>query len=80
MDFYIASHKLAIELDGSQHYEDESMKYDEERKEYLKRKGITTLRYTNVDIQRNFQAVCNDILNHINMPSPKGEGGCEATG
>ena len=31
VDFYCASAKIAIELDGSQHYTDEGRVYDEER-------------------------------------------------
>ncbi len=38
-DFYIASHKLVIELDGSQHFEDAGKDYDERRDAYLKSLG-----------------------------------------
>ena len=65
LDFYIPDKKIAIELDGSQHYEDEALINDKERDIFLKNKGITTLRYTNDDIHRRFDAVCRDILEHI---------------
>ncbi len=65
LDFYCPSIRLAIELDGSQHYETEAMTYDRKREERLKQEGITILRYTNLDIQRNFSVVCKDIWNKI---------------
>ena len=64
-DFYIASHKLVIELDGSQHFEDAGKDYDERRDAYLKSLGLTVLRYANSDVDRNFRGVCEDILQHI---------------
>ncbi|MBE6651111.1 MAG: endonuclease domain-containing protein [Ruminococcaceae bacterium] len=64
VDFYIASSKIAIELDGSQHYEDEGVESDRIRDEYLNRLGIKVLRYTNLDIHRRFESVCQDILDN----------------
>ena len=65
VDFYCASAKLVIELDGSQHYTDEGIEYDKERDQYLNSLGLTIIRYSNIEIHRNFDAVCNDIMNHI---------------
>lgn len=64
-DFYIASAKIVIELDGSQHYADESIQKDFKRDSYFKSIGITVLRYTNLDIKQKFEAVCQDIWNHV---------------
>ena len=69
VDFYIASSKIVIELDGSQHYEDENIKKDIVRDNYLKELGIKVLRYSNLDINKNFKEVCQDILNQINTSS-----------
>ena len=69
VDFYIASYKLVIELDGSQHYEDENKENDVVRDKYLNDLGIKVLRYSNMDINRNFEDVCQDILNNINTSS-----------
>ena len=66
IDFYIASSKICIELDGSQHSEDEHIKKDFERDEYLRHLGIKVLRYSNLDVNRNFEGVCMDILKNIN--------------
>lgn len=64
-DFYIASKKLIIELDGSQHYEDKGKKNDKLRDEYFHNLGINILRYSNYDINNNFEHVCSDIYKHI---------------
>ena len=65
VDFYIASKKLVIELDGSQHYENAEKNYDEHRDSYLKDLGLTVLRYANSDVDKNFGGVCEDILQHL---------------
>ena len=69
VDFYIASHKIAIELDGSQHYDDKNIVYDLDRSRYLQNEGIKVLRYTNLDINRNFEGVCQDILKNLDTSS-----------
>ncbi len=69
VDFYIASSKLVIEIDGSQHYEDKGAESDAKRDEYLKNKGIKVLRYSNLEINRKFESVCQEILNNINTSS-----------
>ena len=35
VDFYCASAKLVIEIDGSQHFEEQGLAYDAERTSYL---------------------------------------------
>ena len=57
VDFYCASAKIVIELDGSQHFEEQGKRYDEKRDEYLKSLGLTVLRYSNYDVNTNFM-VC----------------------
>ena len=67
VDFYCAEKKLAIELDGSQHYVDSGPEQDRERDAYLRGLGVTVLRYTNLDVERNFSGVCEDILRHLGL-------------
>ena len=69
VDFYIASCKLVIELDGSQHYEEKGIKDDAERDKYLNELGIKVIRYSNSDVNKRFESVCQDILNNINTSS-----------
>ena len=71
VDFYCASAKLVIELDGSQHEEPQQKAADEERDAYLRSRGLTVLRYSNWLIKTNFEGVCQDIWEHI-APSSVG--------
>ena len=64
-DFYIASAKLVIELDGSQHFEVSGLESDRERDRCLSSLGLRVLRYSNLDISRNFDGVCEDILRFL---------------
>ena len=63
VDFCIPSKKIVIEIDGSQHYEEDAKRADAERDKRLNELGFTVLRYTNLDIKRRFRAVCEDIIN-----------------
>ena len=65
LDFYCSKAKIAIELDGSQHFEKDGQEKDIERDEYLGRQGITVLRYSNYDINHHFEEVCIDIEKHL---------------
>jgi len=61
VDFYCFKAKLVVELDGSQHYEPEEMEYDRKRTAFLKEKGLYVLRFSNLDVIRNFHSVCEVI-------------------
>ena len=65
VDFYIASAKLVIELDGSQHYAPNEMKRDKERTAFLKQYGLTVLRIPNNEVMQNFRGVCECIDDHV---------------
>ena len=67
VDFYCAETKTVIELDGSQHYEELAMQKDRERDKFLLEQGITVLRYSNDEVNLNFDGVCEDILTHFNL-------------
>ena len=60
-DFYSAEAKLIIELDGSQHYEDENIRKDARRTEFLEAYGLRIIRVTNNEITENFDGVCDYI-------------------
>ena len=64
-DFYIAQERLVIELDGSQHGEDETVLADQVRDRFMQEQGIRVVRYTNADIHSRFQDVCQDIWDHL---------------
>ena len=61
VDFYCASAKLVIEIDGSQHYEEDGVTYDAERTKYLESLGLRVVRYSNAEINREFREVCDSI-------------------
>ena len=67
LDFYCAEAKVAIELDGSQHYDQKGKENDAVRDKFLNQQGITVLRYTNIDVNNNFDGVCWDILKHLEV-------------
>ena len=60
-DFYSAASKIVIELDGSQHYEDLGVKKDKIRDRFMQENGFKVLRYSNFEINDNFEGVCIDI-------------------
>ena len=62
VDFYCHQAKIAIELDGSGHYEPDAAAYDAARTAYLNTLGIEVYRYSNADINYKFQGVCEHIL------------------
>ena len=65
-DFYCHSARLVIELDGSQHYTTQGKEYDEARTEILEKYGIHVLRFSNKDVDDNFEGVCRMIDKVIN--------------
>jgi very-short-patch-repair endonuclease len=79
IDFYAPEHRLGLEVDGGQHYENRSQEYDKTRTEELEKLGIKILRFTNLEILKNLRGVCEKILEtadrqtpHLN-PLPTGE-------
>ena len=65
VDFYCDAAKLAIELDGSQHFTPEQKAYDEERTAFLKGRGIEVLRIPNREVDVHFRQVCDWIDREI---------------
>ena len=61
VDFYCHEAKLVIELDGSQHYENQTIKKDKNRTENLQSRGLEVIRIPNNEINQNFRGVCNYI-------------------
>ena len=60
-DFYCAKAKLVIEIDGSQHYSEEGLEYDKLRSEIINKYGVEVIRFSNYDIDNNFEGVCMTI-------------------
>jgi len=60
-DFYSAKARLVIELDGSQHYEEENAAKDAQRTAFLEGYGLKVIRIPNSEVSRNFEGVCTFI-------------------
>jgi very-short-patch-repair endonuclease len=61
VDFYCSKARLVIELDGSQHTEKDAVEYDRLRTEVLEKYGLEVLRFTNIEIDKQFDSVCTVI-------------------
>ena len=72
VDFYIPSAAIIIELDGSQHYEEKGREDDIFRDRYLRERGYHILRFSNREINEEFEAVCRYILRKLEDPSSVG--------
>lgn len=60
LDFYCPSTRLAVELDGDSHIEQEM--YDSARTTWLTANGYRVLRFTNSDVHENIESVLEAIL------------------
>ena len=65
VDFYCADARLVIELDGSQHFSRVGLEKDRERDEKLNSLGILVLRFTNYEVNTNFEGVCLEIEKNL---------------
>ena len=61
LDFFCCKASLAVELDGSRHYETAGLDYDARRTAFLNRQGILVLRCSDRDVFKNFSGVCEEI-------------------
>ena len=64
-DFYCHKAKLVIEIDGSQHHTEQGIKKDSFRTEILEGYNLKILRFSNWQIDSNFNAVCEYIDNIV---------------
>lgn len=65
LDFYCPEYKLAIELDGNYHFEEDQMKRDEDRDKFLAEIGIRVIRIENDNVFKNIDMVLNCILENV---------------
>jgi very-short-patch-repair endonuclease len=64
-DFYCAKAKLVIELDGELHSSEQGQAYDEERSAFLEGLEVSVLRFTNLEVTKNFEGICNRITDTL---------------
>jgi very-short-patch-repair endonuclease len=63
VDFISIKHKLIVELDGSQHLEQEE--YDAERTKYFESQGYKVLRFWNNQVENEIEGVIQAIQNSL---------------
>ena len=75
VDFYCHQARVVVELDGSQHYDPIEKEKDRQRTAYLASQGLTVLRFTNLEVTRQFSSVCQAIDDACTHTLSRGEGG-----
>lgn len=71
VDFHCLKARLVVELDGGQHYEQDQQSYDRARTAYLEETlHLKVLRFTNEEILRQFDEVCEEIHRWVELRYP----------
>lgn len=73
VDFACPSHRIIVELDGSQQNADGTIRYDNERTRNLQTLGWTVVRFWNDDVLKDINGVCQ----HIVLVAAQKNGGIE---
>jgi very-short-patch-repair endonuclease len=66
VDFYCHSAKLVVELDGKQH--EWFAEYDAERTRVLESRGVSVIRFANVDLENDLDRVLAQIREALRLP------------
>jgi very-short-patch-repair endonuclease len=65
VDFFCADRRLAVELDGGQHFTVEGRAYDRRRDEYLAACGVRVFRFANNDLFENSDGVLEALRQSV---------------
>jgi len=65
VDFYAPAARLVIEVDGGQHFETEHHVRDELRDQRLEKLGILVLRFDNLQVLKEIEAVVEHIVDVV---------------
>lgn len=65
VDFYCKDLQLAIEVDGSIHFEDKQQKKDTQRQKRLESLGVCLMRFNDLDVRNNLNMVLSQIKDKI---------------
>ena len=71
VDFYCKDLQLAIEVDGSIHFEEGRQERDAIRQERLTSLGITMIRFSDTDVKNNLSWVLEEIKENIGNVKPE---------
>lgn len=67
LDFYSVELRLAIEIDGGTHFEEDVIEYDKKRTNFLNSVGIKVIKFTNNDVYKNMINVLEEIKKEIQV-------------
>ena len=70
VDFYCPAARLVVEVDGGQHFFQNSRVHDTERDRFFKRHGIRVLRFTNLQVLNEIENVLDTIYEALKAHSP----------
>jgi very-short-patch-repair endonuclease len=70
VDFYCPKFKLAIKLDGEQHFSEYGIEKDEKRDAYLKSREVIVLRFENFEILEYPQRTLEEIKRYLCATPP----------
>jgi very-short-patch-repair endonuclease len=65
VDFYCASEKLVVELDGTAHDSEIAADHDEARERFLRAMGLTVIRIENRNVMNNLEGVLAYVSQHF---------------
>ena len=68
VDFACLRAKLVVELDGVDHAD--RVRRDEERDGWLASRGYRVMRYGNLEVVQDVEAIVDDILRALPSPTP----------
>jgi very-short-patch-repair endonuclease len=64
-DFYCPKLKVVIEVDGGQHYSAEGREKDKKRDNYMRRAGLTVLRFSDREVLGQLDVVLEKIWSRL---------------
>ena len=70
VDFYCKDLLLAIEVDGSVHFEEHQLKKDKKRDKRLLSLGVKVIRFNELEVKNNLSWVIGEIESEINRIKP----------
>ena len=66
VDFFSLEIGFVVEIDGSQHYEEKNISYDNRRSAFFKRYGIIIIRFNNHDVATNLEGLIEAVIKKVN--------------
>ena len=70
VDFYCPKAKLIDEIDGGQHYNNKEIKKDKTRDDYMRKRGLKVLRFSDREILENLSEVVEGYMGHVSPLLP----------